>query len=464
MPIVNDVHSRLNPTTVAEILTPQTTEHVCEAVRACRRSSRSLAICGHRHAMGGQQFSSGDALLDMRGMTRAIRFDAARGLLEIEAGADWPAIIRATHEAQPGPHKTWGIRQKQTGADLLTLGGSVAANIHGRGLLMGPFADDIEDLTLVNARAEVVRCSREKHRELFSLVIGGYGLFGVVVSATIRLAPRRSLRRIVNIIDIDDAVAAAYRRAAEGCVYGDFQYAIDPADSSFLRRGVMACYAPAPETPEAAEEEDLSADAWTELLHLAHHDKRRAFDLYAQHYLRTHGRVYWSDVMQLSTYIPSYSEFLAKRRGASAEDESLMIGELAVPPEGILEFMTAARAVLRRTGVEDIYGTIRSLHADTTSFLAWARRDLACVIFNLRTPHTPAGIQTTAAAFRGLIDAAADLGGTYYPTYHRFATREQVERCHPRLAEFLSLKRREDPHGVFQSDWHRHHAALLEVA
>jgi FAD/FMN-containing dehydrogenase len=200
--------------------------------------------------------------------------------------------------------------------------------------------DDIEDLTLVDADARVLRCSRSEHPELFSLVVGGYGLFGIVAAATLRLSPRRKLRRIVNILDIDDAAAAVYRRIDEGCLYGDFQYAIDSRDRAFLRRGVMACYEPADNEPVGEGSTDLSADSWTELLHLAHTDKRRAFDLYAQHYLRTHGQVYWSDLMQLSTYIPSYSEFLARRRGpSSGPDESLVIGELFVPPAHILRFL-----------------------------------------------------------------------------------------------------------------------------
>jgi hypothetical protein len=37
-----------------------------------------------------------------------------------------------------------------------------------------------------------------------------------------------------------------------------------------------------------------------------------------------------------------------------------------------------------------------------------------------------------------------------------------VLRAHPRLPEFLAAKRRHDPDGLFASDWHRHHVALLE--
>ena len=328
---------------------------------------------------------------------------------------------------------------------------------------MGPIGEDVESLTLVDAAGDVVECSRDRNGELFRLVIGGYGLFGVIVRVTLRLCQRRKMQRLVDIIDIDDAVNAVWRRVADGCVYGDFQYAIDARDESFLRRGVMACYRPAPDDAAVDDEaENLTRDDWLLLLELAHRDKAAAFSKYAQHYLATHGRVYWSDTMQLSTYIPDYSEFLASRGlvGAGAE-ESLLIGEQYVPPGRIIEFLERARAVLRETGVEDIYGTIRAIRRDETSFLPWAREDFACVIFNLRTPHTAAGIERTHETFRKLTDASLDLGGGFYLTYHRAATAEQVNRAYPQFWDFLAKKEQYDPAGVFQSDWYRHYRRLF---
>jgi FAD/FMN-containing dehydrogenase len=454
--LVNDVHSRLNATEVREIAVPVTREEVQRFVRDGRARGLPIAVSGARHAMGGQQFRTGGLLLDLREMKRVFQLDDQLGLLHIEAGAQWPDVIRATAASR------WGIRQKQTGADDVTLGGSIACNAHGRGLLMGPLVDDIESVTLCDANGDLHTCSRDENSELFSLVVGGYGLFGVVVDATLRLTPRLKMRRLVDIIDVDDALHAVRRRVAEGCLYGDFQYAIDAADDSFLRRGVFACYRPAPaDTPVDDESADLSRESWLSLLKLAHTDKRRAFQVYAEHYLATHGRVYWSDTMQLGTYIPSYAEFLTKALGQETP-ESLMITELYVPPDRIIEFMAAARQVLRSTGVEDIYGTIRTIQRDSTSFLAWAREDFACVIFNLRTSHDSSGRERTAIAARGLIDAATYVGGSFYLTYHRWATREQILRSYPRMLEFLALKRQYDPAEIFQSDWYVHHLTLLQ--
>jgi len=204
----------------------------------------------------------------------------------------------------------------------------------------------------------------------------------------------------------------------------------------------------------------LSSQDWTNLLKLAHTNKGRAFQAYAMHYLSTHGQIYWSDTMQLSTYLPNYDQVVKEvcRRDV---DQSLVIGEICVPPDQLAQFLFRARRVLHETAAEDIYGTIRSILHDNVTFLAWARRDYACVIFNLRTLHDSAGIGRTAEAFRRLQAAAIQLDGSFYLTYHRFATREQIDACYPQFSHFLRLKDLYDPNERFTSDWYRHMRTLF---
>ena len=112
-------------------------------------------------------------------------------------------------------------------------------------------------------------------------------------------------------------------------------------------------------------------------------------------------------------------------------------------------------------GQFDHAGAFRERRLPRDSFLAWAREPWACVIFNLHTVHTDDGIEHSAAAFRRLIDRASERSGSYFLTYHRWATREQVARCYPSFPAFLDAKARHDPEGRFQSDWYRHHARLF---
>lgn len=456
MPHLNDVHSQLNRTWMKDVVTPPTVDDLRRAVALCARAGEPLSVCGSRHAMGGQQFLEGGTLLDMTALDRVLSFDHERGLMTVEAGIQWPALLDAYLKLQsdtfPGPPK-WGFRQKQTGADRLTIGGALAANAHGRGLTMAPIVSDVESFTLVAPDGDVIECSRARNANLFVLAIGGYGVFGPMATVTLRLSQRRLMRRIVRVIDIEDATSAAKRRIDEGCLYGDFQFDIDAASPDFLTKGVFSCYRPVDGDEENAPTE-LSRDDWITLLHLAHVDKRKAFSLYAQHYLATDGQTYWSDTHQMGEYVEGYHGEL-DRLMKSPHQCSEMITELYVPIDRVVEFLRAAAARLIELGAQVIYGTIRLIDEDSETVLRWASGRRACVIFNLHVEHTAAGKERSAVAFRSLIDLALGYGGSFFLTYHRHATREQLLLAYPQLPRFVEEKQAYDPGAVFVSDWYR---------
>ena len=467
---VNDTHSALNRTQVARVLEPRRAAEVAAAVEQAARQGSSLAIAGGRHAMGGQQFLSGGTLLDMRRMNGVRWLDRSKALLEVDAGITWPDLIRGYFALQRGAlprgaiqrdtaqrgGPQYGIRQKQTGADRLTIGGAVAANIHGRVLTARPFVGDLESLEVVTPSGEVVRCSRDERPDLFRHVVGGYGLFGVVTAATLRLVPRVKVRRCVERMDIDGLVPAFDACIADGHLYGDFQFATAPDSPEFLRTGVLSTYQPVdPERPMPADQRRLSQYDWNELLTLAHCDKRAAFRKFTEFYLATHGQLYWSDTHQLNLYLEDYHGALDHRLG-SAVRGSEMITELYVPRAALTSFMDDVRRDFRTHDVDFIYGTIRLIEAEQDTALPWARDSWACVIFNLHIDHRPGDVTRAAGHFRRLIDHALRYGGSYFLTYHRFATAAQVEAAHPQMRGFLAAKKRHDPAGVFQSDWYRH--------
>lgn len=410
--------------------------------------------------MGGQQFGAGTVLLDMRPMRQVLNFDPVAGTVECGAGIEWPELIDG-YLSRQADGSGWGIAQKQTGVDQLTVGGSVSVNCHGRGLAMQPLIEDIESLTLVDSEGEIRRCSRTEEPELFSLVVGGYGLFGVITSVTLRLAPRRKLERVVELGTISVLMSAFEERIRDDFLYGDFQFSIDPQSSGFLDEGVFSCYRPVDSsTPIPEGQRELSEEAWKELIWLTHTDKSRAFTLYSQHYLATSGQIYWSDTHQLTSYVEGYHEEIDRRRDA-VHPATEMIGELYVPRHRLADFMAAAAEELRRSGTDVIYGTVRLIERDDVSVLAWARESWACVVFNVCVPHTVEGKERAADAFRSLIDLAIERGGSYFLTYHRWARADQVEASHPRLREFLAAKRRHDPEERFQSDWYLHHQGMV---
>ena len=90
---VNDVHSGLNETVVDEIVAARTRADLVSAVERARTSGRHVAVCGGRHAMGGQQFGAGAVLIDTAGMNQVHAFDSKSGLVEVDAGIQWPHLV-----------------------------------------------------------------------------------------------------------------------------------------------------------------------------------------------------------------------------------------------------------------------------------------------------------------------------------------------------------------------------------
>ncbi len=458
--IINDVHSQLNETRVAKVVSPRSIQEIRAVLADVRFIGGRIAIAGGRHAMGGQQFLKDATVVDTRRMAQVTGFDFQKGLVEVQAGALWSQLIPNLRRLQGGFSKRWGIIQKQTGADHMTIGGALAANGHGRGLKLKPIVQDVEAFMMVDSNGDVVECSRETNPELFSLAIGGYGLFGIITSVTLRLKPASKLQRSVELLDVEQLANAFQNRIDEGYIYGDFQYMTDEKSDDFMKAGVFSCYQPVDEAQPidatSRSRSMLTADDWRRLIYLGHVDKQAAFNAYAAFYMGTSGQIYDNDEFQSSVYLDGYHAELDQMVGAE-HPGSEMITEVYVPLQELSAFIAKATDTLRREEANVIYGTIRLIEKDDETFLNWASDRFACIVINLHVEHTETGIAKAAEAFRGLIDDATSLGGSFFLTYHRYATDEQVKRAYPQFGEFLEKKRLYDPARVFASDWYDHY-------
>lgn len=465
----NDTHSKLNLVHHNEVRVPKTLSDLQDAIMIAERNDMPIALSGGRHAMGGQQFVSDGLLLDMRQYNKVIAFDAHRGLLTVQPGIMWTELVAILQELQADSRSqngrdvagktSWSIVQKPTGADNISIGGCVSSNVHGRGLKYKPFVQDIESLEVLTASGDLLQVSRNTNSDLFQLVVGGYGLFGILASVTLRLRPRKIMKRIVAETFTDCLIEELETRIEQGHEYGDFQFSIDETSPDFLRRGILATYVPVAGSTINENHRKLTQAQWKHLLELTHTNKAEAYEKYAEHYLATNGQLYHSDIMQLSTYIDDYHDHLCTKMGTPKATE--VITELYVPRNHLASFMGDAAELFKRRKTSIIYGTIRLIERDDETFLAWAKKSFACVIFNLHTEHSASGKEGSATTFRELIDLAHVYGGSYYLTYHRHARKDQIEAIYPQLEQFLELKKEYDPHERFASEWYRHYKRMF---
>lgn len=455
--VLNDVQSQLNPTRVHHVARPTSFAELEEAIALARQSGRAISVAGGRHAMGGQQFGQDNLHLDMTAFNRVLALDRERGLVTVEAGIQWPELIDELHRRQPGVERPWTIREKQTGVDAVTLGGSLASNVHGRSLQHPPIVGDVESFRLLDAAGKLHTCSRSENAELFSLAIGGYGLFGIVTHVTLRLVRRFRIRRRVEVIAVKDLLDWHGQRLREGFVFGDCQYSGELSGAAESHPGVLPCYEPVPfDTPVTSEPKTISGEQWARLYGLMRTDKRRAFEEYAAHYRQTDGQVYWSDTHQLA------GNFAGYRAAVDAQQGTEMITEVYLPHEDLMPFFAKVRLDLVERNADIMYGTVRFIEADRETFLPWARQRSVCVICNLHVRHTEAGIAKAQGDFRQILNRVVEFGGSFYLTYHGWATPAHLAACYPKLRDFFRLKRKYDPHLRLQSEWYRHYARHFE--
>src|SRR6187399_3119417 len=109
--LLNDVHSQLNPTTVARVVKPSSIEELRSVITLARQEGRSISVAGGRHAMGGQQFGEANVLVDTRGLGRVLSFDDEAGVITVEGGIQWPELIAYLNEANATRERPWGIVQ-----------------------------------------------------------------------------------------------------------------------------------------------------------------------------------------------------------------------------------------------------------------------------------------------------------------------------------------------------------------
>jgi len=444
---VNDVQGQLSGTLVYRIVQPDTLEGVQAALKLAHSEERALCVSGGRHSMGSQAFAAEGVLVDTRKLAGVLALDSERGLIEVEAGMAWPELLATLH---PTP---WTFNQKQSGVDRVTVGGSLSANMHGRGLGMAPFVSDIESFKLLNARGQLLNCSRSENSELFRLAVGGYGLFGFVYSVTLRLVRRRKLERVSEVRTIDGLSTAFADRILDGFLDGEFRLATDERSPDFLRRGVFVCHRPVgDERPMPTTPRELGEADWNQLFFLEHTDKSGAFKRLADFYIATSGQLYWSDDVQMARYPEGYHREIDRRVGGRGSD---VMTEIYCSREGLEAFLGEVRSYAVRARTDFVSAAVRLIDPDSETYLPWAREPYACVTFNVHVDRTSSGLIRTSDALRALIDIGLKYGGSYSLAYHRYALRRQIDACYPRFGDFLRLKHRHDPTEIFQSDWYR---------
>jgi FAD/FMN-containing dehydrogenase len=152
-----------------------------ESLTFCRQNRLSVCARGGGFSYGDIILNDRNVLLDTSKMSRILDFDERRGLITVEPGVRIIDIFRTVL------HRRLTLAASPS-ESTITVAGAIGANVNGKdGWRMGNFGDQVVNLKLMVASGEVLHLDRNADTELFRAVVGGMGLLGIIVQATLQL-------------------------------------------------------------------------------------------------------------------------------------------------------------------------------------------------------------------------------------------------------------------------------------
>ncbi|BBI35355.1 D-arabinono-1,4-lactone oxidase [Cohnella abietis] len=171
--------------TPQQVIYPGSTEEIVDAVRLCRRESRTLRVVGSGHSFTAVA-ASDDVLLSLDRMQGIVSVDAESCTAIVWAGTKLKALGELLHAE--------GLAQENLGdIDVQSIAGAISTGTHGTGLQFGNIATQVVGMTIVTGTAEVLTCTEQSHPELFKSLQISLGALAVIVQVTLRLRPAYKL-------------------------------------------------------------------------------------------------------------------------------------------------------------------------------------------------------------------------------------------------------------------------------
>ena len=452
-PLVRSDVARLAPARVERVDTVREVDQLRAVLREARQRGLKVSISGSRHSQGGHTYTRGGVVLNMRGFNRVRAVDPVALTITVESGTTWDEVQRAIAA------RGLALKVMQS-SNIFTVGGTLSANAHGRDLDVTQAVEVVESFRLLLANGNVVQVSRDENPELFSLVIGGYGLYGVILDVTLRVTRDELYEQRAVSMDYREFPGYFARniKPDSDVVLMLARPSIDPNPASFLREVVVVTWRRAgPGGRGGRGSFDLTEEAhvWRDRFFFG---LSRRFDWAKSLRWRLQKKVELgagearivsrNNAMRPPLAPLEFLEYHSRR-------DTDIIQEYYVPIENFVPFMDRFREILVAGKMNVLSSTVRYVTPNATPALAYAPRRPAFAIIQMSNVGLSPDAQARAEAVtRQLVDAALEQDGTYYLTYQLYPTADQLHRAYPNARRAFARKRFYDPDETFTNQFY----------
>jgi len=439
---------------------PTSLEQCREALAYCRRNNMTICARGAGRGYGDLALNDGQALLDMSAMNRIIKIDEKSAQITVEAGMRIIDIYQAVH------HRLLMLPASPTESHS-SVAGAICANVNGKDAWRdGSFAHQIVGFKLLLANGELLDIDRSQ--ELFNAVVGGIGLLGIIVEATLQLKPIPSPYVEIDRIPVPNVEALLEKmieveKSYDAIVVWVDAYARGPRTGRAVIHTAKWIESGDTETQRG----QILQAGYERLDHhrqfgLALHEKFGpvlSLMLHAQRpMMKVFNRLYYAGAQLLSLLERSSNTELFLRFAFEASF-TVPPAHLVCGPRGYTVQLTFPRSGAREAIIE-LLEICQSSPCPPVTTIMRAHKADDCLIsfseegYSLNFEFHPKKHSEAASreAVDRLIDATAKRGGKIHLAKDQVLRPEQFYRIFPRYQDLLEIKRKLDPQGLFTSD------------
>jgi len=427
-------------TQVDKIIHVKNVQDIIDAINEARSTHKSINIAGRRHSMGGQTLLKGAIHLNMLGLN-SVQYHPEDQTVTVGAGTTWKKIQSILDEH--------GRSVKVMQSDnIFTVGGSISANVHGWQVNAPPIASTIKSLKILTADGHVRDVSAKNNPELFKAVIGGYGLFGVIIEAKLVTTANSALKFHCEFMKPEDFAANFKQHVTENpnveLAYGrlsvDSNHLFEEAGLFWYEKTHHVALNKI--TTEAAVALKRAFFRVSEYTELGKTLRWSAEKIYAKK-LTAANSISRNNAMNSDIHIlwPLYGQ------------NKDILHEYFVPKDNLAEFLRIAKHLILSDDMNVLNVTIREIKQDRTSLLPYATQDVFGLVFLFSQSRNCLAETKMQQFTQKLIDAVIKVQGTFYLTYRLHYNQDQLLACYPKITEWLVIKQKWDQDGIFASQF-----------
>jgi FAD/FMN-containing dehydrogenase len=457
---INDA-SCLSRTEVYGIVDIREEADIARALAFARSQGARIALAAVRHSMGGQAFARDAIILDIRNFNRITLNEAAR-TVTVQSGATW-------HDIQNAIHPRFAVKSMQS-SDIFSVGGSISVNAHGMDHRAGSVGGTVRTMRVMMADGRIETVSREANRELFDLIVGGYGLFGVILEAEIEITDNAIYDRGREIIDYAAFPGLYDSRIAPDERYGLMYGHLSTAPGSFLREMILYTYRRTDdahgELPPLADISDVKLRRL--VFNLSKHgDIARRIKWYAEKHIEP--RFEGCSVTRADAQAGEDACFVSRNEPMhdsvpyllnDLSEETDILQEYFVPRAQFVPFIDDLRDIITRRDAILTNCSVRLVHSGGTA-LDYAPFDGFAIVLYLNQSTDAAGTEAMKGLTAEIIDLAIARGGRFFLPYQLHYSADQFLKAYPEAPAFFAAKRRYDPDGLLTSTFYETYGPSL---